>query len=491
MRSRPLIPGWVTRTFGARASALSRNRVEALAYGLIVVSPLTVYRVSIGVNLSPQRIMLLLLIAALAADVVRRRRALRWPTRPVAIAVLTMIGFFVFELTQLPRSEQPDFAERFLGGYAAGLVIVVVLLLVFDDVRVLRRAVIAFLVSAVIPLMLGVYQLAGASLGFTPTLPFASLLSVDQVFLGNFSTSSAGLAIARVPSTLAAPAFFGEFLTFIALVALSWLLVAEHRRTRLLAICCLLALAMVNLLATFSRSAWILFALGAVLVLWQARRRLVPALFGKGRRWLVPTMAVMCAVLATMLPFAVADVVQAGLDSLDFTERNESSVVERQFAGEVLTLNPGRVDPNSASASTLTHLNLRRNAIELFTEQPLFGVGLGNYGVRTEQVAGVSSAQSYGFTVLAEGGVVGMFLFATMLISLALVARHALRASPQEGDLRALLLGLYVSMILLVINNLLLYDTLYLDTSWIVMALVLAAANVLGRRALRPAWDAV
>lgn len=457
--------------------------VEGLAYALIVVSPLTVYRIKVGVNLSPQRAMLLLLAGALCVEFARRRRKVVLPRRPVVVALGATAAFFVYELLQLTRTEQLDFSGRFIGGFAAGLLIIVVLLLAIDSERALRRGVVAFYVSAVIPLALGLYQLAGASLGFVPTLPFAGLLSTDQLFLGNFSTEVGGLAVPRVPSTLAAPAFFGEFLAFVAIAGVAWLLLVRERRlARVVPVAALVALGIVNLVATFARSAWLLFAVGSVMVAFHARAQFVPALFGPGRRWLVPGLVILCVAAIPILPFRLGDVATGALHSIDLrVNGSDSAVVEQRYAGETLTLNPP-VDANSPTASTLTHINLRKEALTLFKQHPLSGVGLGNYGVQTNQVGGVSSAQTYGFTVLAEGGAIGFALFAAMLAALIFAIRQAYLSCPRATELGAALLGLYVVVVLLAVNNLVLYDTLYRDTSFVLLALALAGANIVGGR---------
>jgi O-antigen ligase len=475
---------WAARRAALRARAATVGLAEWLAYTLIVLSPLTVYRVSVGINLSPQRLMLLLLAGTLCFEIARRGRRPPRLSRHALVALAAMLAFFAYELTQLTRTQQSAFSARFLGAYAAGMLVVAVLVVVIDSELVLRRAILAFWLSAIVPVAIGLYQLIGASLGFIPTLPFASLLSTDQLFLGNFTTEVRGLAVPRVPSTMAAPAFFGEFLAFVAIAMLALLLLAGERRARrLLPAAALLALALVNLVATFARSAWLLFALGALMVVLQARHQLKAALFAPGRRWLLPAVAVICVALLPILPVPVGETVSGVIDSLDIGRDSAGAIVEQRYAGETLTLNPTTIDAQSTAASTETHLQLRRSALELFAERPLTGIGLGNYGVRTDQVEGVSSAQSYGFTVLAEGGLIGIALFATMLLALVAVARRAYRSRARDTPLGAALLGVYVIVGLLVLNNLVLYDTLYLDTSWIVMGLAIAAGNVMRPRA--------
>jgi hypothetical protein len=440
-----------------------------------------VYRIKVGVNISPQRAILVLLVMTLGFEILRRRRKLRRPNRRLLVAAGSIVAFFLYEVAQLTRTEQPDFSERFLGGFAAGIVIIAVIVLAVDRQRVLVRAMGAFLVSALVPLALGLYQLAGVSLGFAPTLPLAGLLSTDQLFLGNFSTEVGGLAVPRVPSTLAAPAFFGEYLAFVAIAGITWLLLSQEQRfQRIAPTTALVAVTIVGLLATFARSAWLLFAIGVIVVAFQARRYLLQALFGQGRRWLLPTVACLCLATITVLPFPVSDAVTGALESVDLRTSAGQLDVDQPFAGETLTLNPP-VDVNSTAASTLTHLNLRREALRLFRQHPVGGVGLGNYGVETQQLSGVSSAQTYGFTVLAEGGVIGFTLFVGMLAALIFVTRAAYRACEPGTPVGAALLGLYVIVLLLVINNLLLYDTLYRDTTWVVLGLAMAAANIAGR----------
>jgi hypothetical protein len=457
--------------------------VVVFALGLIVVSPLTVYRVGVGFNLSLQRILLAVLSATLALQLFRRSRTLRLPTSPTLVALAGISIFLLFECSQLARTEQPEFTRRFLGAFVAGLLVVVALVLAIDTAQALQRALIAFYASALVPVAFGFYQLAGATLGYIPTLPFSGLLSTDVLFLANFQAYINGLAVPRVPSTLAAPAFFGEYLAFVGVGLLAVLLLGNQRRLRqLLPTLALTVLVVTSLVATLARSAWILFAVGALFVGFHGRHQLRSALWGKGRRWLLPATATMCVVIVPVFSFPVGSALSGIVESFSVAREDPGPIVNAEGSGdEILTLNPVRSDVNSEIASTKTHLALRRQAVDLFREHPLDGVGLGNYGVRTGQRAGVSSAQSYGFTVLAEGGMIGVALFAAMLLALVRAARSAYLASPRVGLWGGALLGLYASIVLLVINNLVLYDTLYLDTSWVVIGLALAAANVASR----------
>ena len=332
------------------------------------------------------------------------------------------------------------------------------------------------------PSSIGFYQLIGTALGYEPALPFARFLSTDALFLANFTAKVGGAAVPRVPSTLAAPAFFGEFLAFLAVALIAMLLVGGERRPwRVVANVLFLAVVLVSLVATLARSAWILFALGAVVVLFHGRRQLVPALMGQGRRWVLPATALAFLVMLPVFSFSVGDAFSNAVDSFKPGPGDEGPRVSRAYSGTTLTLNPPSADVNSATASTETHVTLREDAVKLFEKRPVLGVGLGNYGVRIGQDDGVSSAQTYGFTVLAEGGIVGLTLFLLMLTALVLAARSAYRRSGSTGVIPAALLGLYVIVLMLAVNNLLLYDTLYLDTSWAIMALALAGANVVGR----------
>lgn len=466
-----------------RLRIASSDLVDLMVCGLVLVSPLTVYRVDVGVNVSLQRLLLGLLMATLAVQVVRRRRTLRRPARPALLALAAIGTFLLYEVSQLARTEQPEFTMRFLGAFVAGVLVVVALVVAIDTERALRRAVIAFYASAVVPVAFGLYQLAGATLGYIPTLPFSGLLSTDALFLANFQASVNGLAVPRVPSTLAAPAFFGEFLTFVAVALLAVLLLGEQRRLRqLLPTLAFVVLVVTSLVATFARSAWILFALGVLVVAFHGRRHLRSALLGRGRRWLVPAAAAMCVLMVPVFSFPLGSSVSGMLESLSVTRNDRGPIVRVGGSGDpILTLNPVRSNVNTAIASTQTHLELRRQAADLFRERPLVGVGIGNYGVKTGQPTGVSSAQSYGFTVLAEGGVVGFALFGGMLVALLAAARSAFVSSRRAGPWAGALLGLYVMITLLAVNNLLLYDTLYLDTSWVVVGLALAAANVAAR----------
>jgi len=125
------------------------------------------------------------------------------------------------------------------------------------------------------------------------------------------------------------------------------------------------------------------------------------------------------------------------------------------------------------------HLRMRLFAIELFLKKPLFGVGIGGYGLYVGQID-MSIAHSQFLLELCEGGIVGFIIFLIFIVyCLILPLIHQLRSCPKQDTLyRAILIGLIGAIFLVIVNNIALYNTLYRETNWMLFALSIAASNI-------------
>ena len=458
-------------------------------YALILVTPLIVYRYPLGgINLSLQRVFLLLAVLSAGVAIAhgsrdRRRLRLMLTSRPVVLALGALASFIVYEVARTGPSQQPDYARRFVGGLVVGFALITTIVAVLDSAAKVRAGIVAFVASAVLPVLVGLYQLLAPALGYAATLPFAGTLAVDPIFLGTFQADLGGTLVGRIPSTLAAPAFFGEFLV-LTITATSALLVGGRipRSWTVLAVPGL-ALAWVALIATVSRSAWLLMAVGLAMLLFHSHRELRAMISRRPRIWwTAPGLAVVLAIFLLTTTVPTGRLISSSIGSLSPEEANAPVVpaLRSESSGRsgILTLNPPAVSApgNSSAASTRTHISLRGDALRVFREHPVFGAGLGNLGPALRQPPGVSSAQTYGFTLLAEGGVVGFGLFVLFLGTVLLPVRQAfLRARGRV--MRPYLLALYIGVALLTLTNVILYDTLFRDTSWVVLGLAVAAAG--------------
>lgn len=461
------------------ASARISTLAERLVYAMILVSPLVVYRIDVmGVNISLQRVFIILAIVALGLRGVLLRDLTLPRSRALWFPVGAFILFTAYVAMQLFYTQQPAYAYSFVANLIGGIVIMITMSIVLVTPAKLKFGLRAFGFSAVIPVIVGIYQSLGKTLGYSPTLPLKGILSVDDLFLGNFQAFFDGQTVSRIPATLAAPAFYGEFLVFVLILLLVMIVCRRFTAFRALAVGIAFALIPFSILATISRSAWILTILGVAAILFHLRGDLAAFLRTQTFRWFLPVIVATFFALVWITGFPLTTVIGASVESV-----SRISIMDQAQARENQLPSPTE---NSTTRSTESHWELRKKAVNVFREQPVFGVGLGNLGVLTGQEEGTSSAQTYGFTILAEGGIVGLSMLLLFMGSLLLPVRRAFVSQKSNQDWRPYLLWLYVSLSLLVFNNLLLYDTLFRDTSWILVGFGIATAGNFTRIEYKP-----
>ena len=446
---------------------------ELLLYAMILVSPLVVYRLDfLGFNLSAQR---LLVLSAGGTWVLRHLIHRRLPLPP-SRKILVVLGVFAllisYEAAQLLRTVQLGFALSFVAGLVGGFVIVSVIVLILDTAQKLKLGVTAFLASSVIPLALGLYQTLGMRLGYPPVLPFKSYL-YSGAPIDAFPILIQGGFFVRASSDVGAPAFHGEYIVFVTMFLLALLIYRRSSATQLAAVGLLLTLTGFSLLSTIARSAWLLMAVGLVFIAFHARKDLWSFVTGRLSRWVLPGVATGMIVLVLITAFPLVGVFQDSVGSVVWEPKRQLTAEEIEAGVN----EPVDASPNVLRQSTSEHQQLRLGAVDIFLKNPVFGVGLGNLGVATEQLPGTSSAQATGFNFLAEGGLVGILVLALFMGAFLLPIRSAFLRHRGNPILGPYLMGLYGCVFLLVLNNTVIYDTLFSDYAWVILGLSLAAVR--------------
>ena len=178
-----------------------------------------------------------------------------------------------------------------------------------------------------------------------------------------------------------------------------------------------------------------------------------------------------------------------------------AALVLGALAAVVLMLTPAgntllqRVEHEDSSGRT----DLWRVAVLQFADEPLHGVGLGNYAVRSREYLNPQILNTQYFTwaprtthstpleLLAELGVAGFALFVTFfggtLIVLGRALRLARRLAPAQGrDLVGMGRGLMAAMAATVASSMLL-SAQYQEILWVLLGLSLAYATIVERAA--------
>ena len=336
---------------------------ELFVYAMIFVSTLVAYRIDLfGLNLSLQRLLILLALGSWISYRLFGYNSAPTNLRPLFAPLGAFVVLIIYEALQLPFTQQPAYAYRFVAILVVGLVVVITMVLVLNTPRKLKLAILTFIASALIPAGIGVYQSLGSVLGYTPVLPFWNYLSLDRLFLGNFQTRLGGELVARIPSTLTSPAFYGEFLVFVMLFLLTLVISKRLSVAHALIVTFMLSLLGFNLLATLSRSAWLLIALGLVMVLFVARRELFALLRNRIARWIIPGAAVGILTLVLVTNFPLGATFTSSLNSLTGSTSQTSS--ER----DDMQGSPSYEDRELRS--TAAHMRLRGEAVEVFSQNP-------------------------------------------------------------------------------------------------------------------------
>jgi hypothetical protein len=408
---------------------------------LIVTAPLEVYRSSsgAGLNVSLFRLALGAGFVALAVDVLRGRKKL---TGAVAVPFLIYVALLVWQLASL-AFVTPDhsLAYRFLGQYAGGL------LAAFIITRYVERRDLPIVVGlvgvgAVLPLVAAAYRVFSVRHGGSGDLPGLSALPLDPTIEAARKSGSFLLdGTQRLNATFSDPNHFGFYISIVFLVLLGAtgrssfdrLSIKVTASYALIVLSCAIAL-----IGTYSRSSWLLAAVGLVVML---------VLIG-------PSLWTRTRAIAACIAGAIA----MGAAS--------PALISRLGTAEV-----------GNAESTRVHEHTMSIALKLLAHHPITGVGLGDYGRHAGQPALVSSAHSTFLTVSAELGVVGLLLLLAAIGTTSFAAVRSVRREALRG--RLLLAGLTAAFIGLAVANVL-YEVWMDDFQWVLFGLLLAATAQYG-----------
>lgn len=422
--------------------------MDRIAYGLIFVSPLIIYRHQVlGVNVNLQRLFLGIGIAIWFIHLTTRAsKPLRIP-----FPLVVLLSFIVLKIADLIRSQKIEFAVRQISILVVGWFIMAFLVASINNRSRMKRAMAVFIVASLIPVALGVYQLSSTIIGYTPVVPFGTYFSPREpddprmLDFQYYSVSETGQFI-RVSGTFGPP-MFGEYLTVVSLILIPVVVLGTLPPRIKMAAITYVMLCVTLLIATFSRSAWILFAVGIGI------EALVLIRFvGVGRVAAVSLIggALLIPALYLLVPLGVIGDVFLSLFKLE-----------------------------DAGVSISDHVRLRAEAVSLFGQSPIFGVGLGNYGAITGQGGLLSSAHATFFTEAAEGGLVGVLILGIFAASILAGLWQCIRSHGADGEMGPLVIGLFCSTFAHVFNNLGSYNTFYFDHSWTLLGLATCGATVL------------
>lgn len=395
--------------------------VVAGSLGLATVTALAVLRYDAAVGLGmlllgvvfvepapPDAVFGIVIAVALVTGRLRIDRA------PASVLGLTAL-FVLLNVASMIEATDPEVAGRFFLITAYLCVFAIWLSGYVDGERRARLIVRCYLAGAVLAAILGTAALFGS-------FPGSENLVINE----------------RARALFEDPNVYGPFLVPIALI-----LIEEILRPRLLTggrllkLAALLAL-MVGLLFSYSRGAWVNFAIGATVMLAvMAVRR------GGGRRALATVLVMSVGAVALVAAISVTG-------SLDFLQER----AQRQ-------------------GYDTERFEAQRRGVE-YGETHVFGIGPGQF----EVLAPVVSHNTYVRT-LGEQGVLGLFTFVSLVFATLVIAgRNAALGRDTYGIGAAPLLGAWAGLAV----ESFFVDTLHWRHLWVVAALIWAGAFAARRR---------
>ncbi len=299
------------------------------------------------------------------------------------------------------------------------------------------------------------------------TTALLSLLSMYQVVTNNYQQTFFGLASApaqqvlsasstsRVGGPINAPNLWGQIL-----VAVSTLIIFRiiHEKNTFIKIAALLMAGIISyvVLNTYSRGAYLVFAIDVVLILFVFEKRFNPLVGFAG-----------LAVLILLIPFLPAGYRDRFVTLSDFTAQN-GIYQDSSFLGR--------------SSEMLTGL-------AMFADHPILGVGAGNYPVnyqRYTQLIGLEfraearDPHSLYIQLLAETGLLGMIAFLAMVFSLFSALNKACKAiaqSPHLHDWLPWMNAIRLAILSYLMTSVFLHNA-YIRYFWILVAMALAGIQI-------------
>ncbi len=396
----PVVIGFGIGLLGSLALALARYDL-AVGLGVVLLA-------AVRIEPAPADLLFGVLIAVALAT-------WRFDLQRVPLSVTLLVSGFL-ALNLLASIEVID-AGRAVSFFAITLYLGVLALWLAAYVNSVRRA----------RLVLVAYVIAAAA---------SAALACLALFV-QFPGSEAFIRGPRAEGLFKDPNVFGPFLVPAALVLMEETVAPRLFRMRLPVKLALISILTLGVLFSFSRAAWLNYALGTTVLL------TVLALRRGGFRRAITLLAVMLTAGAALIGAVAAS------SSLTFLEERAS-----------------------LQAYDTQRFGAQLSGVDLATQYPL-GIGPGQF----ELVSPISAHSTY-VRALAEEGVMGLFvLLAIMLLTLGFAARNATLGVDTYGIGSAALLGAWCG----ILANGVFVDTLHWRHLWLVAALIWAGTALRAR----------
>lgn len=435
-----------------RPKPISLLRLLPLAI-LAISCPLYYYRFNLGLPFAVTLTRCALLLALVCPKPSGLPRQRRLPPSS-CFALVCAAAFLMFSAVQAARAEVDQAtAWRLVGITIEGAILCAVLVSWVRSAELARHAMRCFVLGAVLPTFIAVYQyFQYVSTGVVPRAFLSATVDPylayahDQELQGGLNfTQTGGVVFPRLASSMQDPNWFGIFLAFELLFVFS-LSIGRRSPQRALG-AAIVALLSVLMFLTLSRSAWFGLLVGASYLIGHHVRR-NPA-FRKG-----------LVKMAMLLLLAGVGIIYPTLNHYELLEPT----------GRLIE---GRLGSDNVKSGFEQRDHFFSGGWKAFTQNPLIGIGKGNLISYT----GFPTAHNFFLTRLGEDGLIGLTLSSCVLLSLWFGLGPACRDST-NGTLQSTAVGLRAALLALASANLFYDHLLNLEINFFVLGLGFAVARL-------------
>ncbi|MGN1385922.1 MAG: O-antigen ligase family protein [Bacillus sp. (in: firmicutes)] len=306
-------------------------------------------------------------------------------------------------------------------------------------------------------------------------------------YIFNIDLNTAGLyaledAKGRVYSTMVNPNYYSAFLNYVSPWLLLMAVVYFKDKKMQIATFTFYGLVVMNLILTYTRAAWVTMICALLLLI-----MLIPAQFIKN--FIKPQILISCVILISSILF-MPDVQSRtssaiiAVQSLVFPASTETASEDQVPQNETDTKNLQQME--STNKAVFSRMTLWKTGLYMFRDNPVLGVGLGNYNVRYKDVTAKYPELDFGhetysvhnsyIKVAAETGLLGLLATAAFyLVFFITLLRLYLKQNNTIGKIVAvsIIIGSITFMVQNLSNNLIFIPQLNI-IFWLVGGLSIA-----------------
>ncbi|MGG3739376.1 O-antigen ligase family protein [Aeribacillus pallidus] len=445
---------------------------------MLAVIPIVYFKTYIGpLPLSAEVVLIPLLVLSFVYDY--RKGNIEFNRFNIRSFFIAFLLFLLAAIASLVKAESLSPAVMEIARYLSYVFLFLILVKVkFSKEQYLNFAK-AFGIAALIVGLFGIFQ-----------------------YVFNFSLNKAGLyalkeAKGRVDSTLINPNYYSSFLNFVIPTLLLLAVVYFKEKKVQLMFFAFYAIYVINLILTYTRAAWVTMIGGLLLIL-----MIMPKKFIKG---FIKPHILLSFIALTIFVYFMPDVQERTHSALYAIEKlvfkNTSSVISGPVfgdddEGDETTDEEMVEEDETTNRAVVSRVTLWKTGWVMFRDNPVLGVGMGNYYVRYKDFVtkypeldigheAYSVHNSY-LKVAAETGTIGLMTFMAIYVLFFLqVAKLYFAQRERLGKVLAagLFVGAATFMVQNLSNNLMFIPQLNV-IFWLVSALVIAFLHQLKEQAL-------